>query len=125
MCLQEAVEVLPGLGYPVDDLNQVVAARVFIDLCLDQLSPKEAAQEALDWLGVIRAQHPPEAKPIVSGATKTARLSLTLTFKVNLSVIILTLSIIMDRVINIYNTVTLLSMLYIYAFLTAQIAKQT
>lgn len=32
--LQEAVEVLPGLGHPVDDLNQVIAARVLMDLRL-------------------------------------------------------------------------------------------
>lgn len=75
VCLQEAVKVLPGLGYPVDDLNQVVAASVFVDLCLDQLSPKKTAQEPFDWLGVIRAQHPPGAEPIVI-RTKTARFSL-------------------------------------------------
>lgn len=61
VCLQEAVEVLPGLGYPVDDLNQVIAAHVLIDLRLYQLSPQEPAQETFDWFGVIRAQHPPGA----------------------------------------------------------------
>ena len=59
MCLQEIVEVLPCLGHPVDDLNQVIAARVLIDLCLYQLSPQETAQEAFNWLRVVCAQHPP------------------------------------------------------------------
>lgn len=62
VCLQEAVEVLPGLGYPVDDLNQVIAAHVLIDLRLYQLSPQEPAQETFNWFSVIRAQHPPGAK---------------------------------------------------------------
>ena len=59
VCLQEAVEMLPGLGDPVDDLNQVIAAHVFIDLCLYQLSAQESAQETFDGLGVVGAQHPP------------------------------------------------------------------
>lgn len=59
MGLQEAVEVLPGLGHPVDDLHQVVAPRAPIDLCLNQLSPQETAEETLDWLRVVGAQHPP------------------------------------------------------------------
>ena len=59
VCLQEAVEVLPGLGDPVDDLDQVVAARVLIDLRLDQLPPQETAQEPFDRLRVVGAQHPP------------------------------------------------------------------
>lgn len=37
--LQEAVEMLPGLGDPVDDLDQVIAACVLIDLRLYQLPP--------------------------------------------------------------------------------------
>lgn len=57
--LQEAVEVLPGLGHPVDDLHQVVASCAPIDLCVNQLSPQETAEETLDRLRVIGAQHPP------------------------------------------------------------------
>lgn len=59
MGLQEAVEVLPGFGDPVHDLDQVIAAHVLVDLCFYQLAAQEAAQEALDWLGVVGAQHPP------------------------------------------------------------------
>lgn len=57
--LQEAVKVLPGLGDPVDDLNQVIAPRVLIDLRLYQLPPQETAEETFDRLGVVCAQHPP------------------------------------------------------------------
>lgn len=39
MCLQEAVEVLPGFGDPVNDLNQVIAAHILINLSLNQLPP--------------------------------------------------------------------------------------
>lgn len=59
VCLQEAVEVLPGLGDPVDDLNQVIAACVLIDLRLYQLPPQETSQEPFDRLCVVGAQHPP------------------------------------------------------------------
>lgn len=59
MGLQEAVEVLPGLGHPVDDLHQVVAPRAPVNLRLNQLPPQEAAEETLDRLGVVGAQHPP------------------------------------------------------------------
>lgn len=82
VCLQEAVEVLPGLGYPVDDLNQVIAAHVLIDLRLYQLSPQEPAQETFDWFSVIRAQHPP-------GAKDSPVLTLLLKFKMKLNRIIL------------------------------------
>lgn len=57
--LQEAVKVLPGLGDPVDDLNQVIAPRVLIDLRLYQLPPQETAEETFDRLCVVCAQHPP------------------------------------------------------------------
>lgn len=67
MCLQEAVEVLPGLGDPVDDLNQVIAARVLIDLRLYQLPPQEAAEETFDRLGVVCAQHPPTPGQMING----------------------------------------------------------
>lgn len=59
VCLQEAIEVLPGLGNPVDDLNQVITAHALIDLRLYQLSPQETAQEASDRLSVVGAQNPP------------------------------------------------------------------
>lgn len=74
VCLQEAVEMLPGLGDPVDDLNQIIAAHVFVDLRLNQLSAQEAAQEPLDGLGVVGAQHPPTTGEITNGETKAAGL---------------------------------------------------
>lgn len=55
MCLQEAVEVLPGFGDPVDDLNQVVAAHVLVYLCLYQLPAQEATQKTFDRLCVVGA----------------------------------------------------------------------
>lgn len=57
--LQEGVEVLPGLGDPVDDLDEVVAASVPVNLRLDQLPPQETAQEAFHRLSVVGTQHPP------------------------------------------------------------------
>lgn len=59
MRLQETVQVLPGLGDPVDDLNQVITAHVLVDLRLYQLPPQKAAQEAFHRLRVVGAQHPP------------------------------------------------------------------
>lgn len=43
MGLQEAVEVLPRLGNPVDDLDEVIAAHVPVDLRLDQLPAQKSA----------------------------------------------------------------------------------
>ena len=60
MGLQEAVEVLPDAGQPVDHLDELRAPGVPGDLRLDQLPPQEAAQEALHRLSVVSAQHPPE-----------------------------------------------------------------
>ena len=60
MSLQESVEVLPGFGDPVDDLDQIVAPRALIDLRLDQLPPQETSQKPFHRLGVVGAQHPPE-----------------------------------------------------------------
>ncbi len=71
MCFQEAVEVLPGLGDPVDDLNQVIAAHVLIDLRLYQLPPQETAQETFDRLCVVGAQHPPTPRQMINGETET------------------------------------------------------
>lgn len=78
MGLQEAVEVLPGLGHPVDDLHQVVAARAPIDLRLDQLPPQEAAEETLDRLRVVGAQHPPAARGQTMDENKAPKWALTL-----------------------------------------------
>lgn len=69
VCFKEAVEVLPGLGDPVDDLNQVIAAHVLIDLCLYQFPPQETAQETFDRLGVVGAQHPPTQGQRIDGET--------------------------------------------------------
>lgn len=74
MCLQEAVEVLPGFGDPVDDLNQVIAAHVLIDLRLYQLPPQETAQETFDRLGVVGAQHPPTPGQMIGGETEADEL---------------------------------------------------
>ena len=70
MSLQKAVEMVPGLGDPVDDLDQVIAAHVFIDLRLYQLPPQETAQESLDWFSVVGAQHPPTAGKIINDEKK-------------------------------------------------------
>lgn len=85
MCLQEAVEVLPGLGDPVDDLNQVIAAHVLIDLCLYQLPPQETAQETFDRLSVVGAQHPPTSGQIIDGETKAVWLIKHFNIKPNFS----------------------------------------
>lgn len=74
VCLQEAVEVLPGLGDPIDDLNQVIAARVLIDLRLYQLPSQEAAEETFDRLGVICAQHPPTPRQMINGEPEAGEL---------------------------------------------------
>lgn len=74
MCLEEAVEVLPGLGDPVDDLNQVIAAHVLMDLRLYQLPPQETAQETFYRLGVVGAQHPPTAGQMINGETEAEEL---------------------------------------------------
>lgn len=63
VCLQEAVEVVPNPWDPVDDLNQLYAARSAADLHLDQLPPQVAAQEAFHRLHVIGTQHPPGHRP--------------------------------------------------------------
>lgn len=73
--LQEAVKVLPGLGHPVDDLHQIVAPRAPIDLRLDQLPPQEAAEETLDWLSVVGAQHPPAARGQMMDVNKAPKWS--------------------------------------------------
>lgn len=79
MGLQEAVEVLPGLGDPVDDLNQVIAAHVLIDLRLYELPTQETTQETFDRLGVVRAQHPPTTRQRIDGVAKAGRLIRKLT----------------------------------------------
>jgi len=81
VCLQEAVEVLPGLGDPVNDLNQVIAAHVLIDLCLDQLTPQEATQETFDWLCMVGAQHPPTPGQTINVETKAQELIYQLNIK--------------------------------------------
>lgn len=80
MCLEEAVEVLPGLGDPVDDLNQVIAAHVLMDLRLYQLPPQETAQETFDRLGVVGAQHPPTTGQMINGETEAEELINQLNF---------------------------------------------
>lgn len=73
MGLQEAVEVVPDPWDPVDDPNQLRAARPAADLRLDQLPPEVAAEEALHRLRVIGAEHPPDrqARGYVRGKTSS------------------------------------------------------
>lgn len=59
MGLQEAVEVMPDLGDPVDDFHQLHVARPPTDLCLHELPPQEAAEETLHGLCVVGTKHPP------------------------------------------------------------------
>lgn len=74
VCLQEAIEVLPRLGDPVDDLNQVIAARVLIDLRLYQLTAQETSEETFDWLGVVCAQHPPTQGQMINSESEAGEL---------------------------------------------------
>lgn len=59
MGLQEAVEVMPDLGDPVDDLHQLRVACPPTDLRLHELPPQEAAEETLHGLRVVGTKHPP------------------------------------------------------------------
>lgn len=63
--------MLPCLGDPVDDLNQVIAAHVLIDLRLYQLPPQETAQETFDRLSVVGAQHPPTRRQMINGKNRS------------------------------------------------------
>lgn len=58
MSLQEAVEVVPDLRDPVDDLHQLQGPCSAADLSLDQLPPQKPAQETFHRLHVISTQHP-------------------------------------------------------------------
>lgn len=60
MRLQEAVEVVPNPRDPIDDLHQLHVACAAADLCLNQLSPQVAPQEAFHRLHVVGTQHPPD-----------------------------------------------------------------
>lgn len=60
MCLQEAVEVVPNPGDPVDDLHQLHVAHSAANLHLYQLPSQVATQEAFHRLHVIGTQHPPD-----------------------------------------------------------------
>lgn len=59
MGLQEAVEVMPDLRDPVDDLHQLCIAHPPTDLRLHELPPQEAAEETLHGLRVVGTKHPP------------------------------------------------------------------
>lgn len=62
VCLQEAVEVVPDLRDPLDDLHQLRVPRAAADLSLDQLPPQIAAQEALHRLHVVGTENPPDQR---------------------------------------------------------------
>ena len=59
MRLQEAVEVMPDLGNPVDDFHQLHVPHPPTDLRLHELPPQEPAQETLHGLRVVGTKHPP------------------------------------------------------------------
>lgn len=59
VCLQEAVEVVPGARHPLHDAHQLRAPRAAADLRLQKLPSQVAAQETLQRLGVVGAQNPP------------------------------------------------------------------
>lgn len=73
VCLQEAVEVMPDLGNPVDDFHQLHVPHPPTDLRLHELPPQEPTQETLHGLRVVGAKHPPgrshkfsRTKPVVN-----------------------------------------------------------
>lgn len=57
--LQEAVEVMPDLGNPVDDFYQLHIPHPPTDLRLHELPPQEPAEETLHGLRVVGTKHPP------------------------------------------------------------------
>lgn len=59
MGLQEAVEVMPDLGDPVDDFHQLRVAHPPTDLRFHELPPQEAAKETFHGLRVVGTKHPP------------------------------------------------------------------
>lgn len=61
MSLQEAVEVMPDLGNPVDDFYQLHIPHPPTDLCFHELPPQESAKETLHGLRVVGTKHPPDA----------------------------------------------------------------
>ena len=69
--LEEAVDVLPHLGHPLDDALQLrvtagrhapgaLSAPIALQLAVQQLAAQVAPQEALHRLHVVGAQHPAE-----------------------------------------------------------------
>lgn len=60
--LQEFVQMLPDLGNPINNLNQLCIPHPATDLCFNQFSSQETAEEAFDWLSVVCTQHPSKAQ---------------------------------------------------------------
>lgn len=60
--LQELVQMLPDLGNPINNFNQLCISHPATDLCFNQFSPQETAEKAFDWLSVVSTQHPSEAE---------------------------------------------------------------
>ena len=71
MSLQEAVEVMPDLGNPVDDFYQLHVPYPPTDLRLHELPPQEPAQETLHGLRVVGTKHPPGRSQEHFSMTKT------------------------------------------------------
>lgn len=71
MSLQEAVEVMPDLGNPVDDFHQLHVPHPPADLRLHELPPQEPAQETLHGLRVVGTKHPPGGSQECFSRTKT------------------------------------------------------
>lgn len=59
MSLQEAVEVMPDLGNPVDDFYKLHIPHPPTDLRFHELPPQEPAKETLHGLRVVGTKHPP------------------------------------------------------------------
>lgn len=59
MSLQEAVEVMPDLGNPVDDFYQLHIPHPPTDLRFHEFPPQEPAKETFHGLCVVGTKHPP------------------------------------------------------------------
>lgn len=57
--LQEAVEVMPDLGNPVDDFYQLHIPHAPTDLRFHEFPPQEPAKETFHGLRVVGTKHPP------------------------------------------------------------------
>lgn len=75
MGLQEAVEVMPDFGDPVDDFHKFHVAHPPTDLRLHELPPQEAAKETLHRLRVVGTKHPPGGVKECLSTTRTPNMA--------------------------------------------------